>query len=150
MLKLKSVASYAIAIISIPVALLWVVNRVRKVGVFMKYLGPPSALLGREAEVDLGKQGVSPEVIDRLRLGWELQIEDVRLIMEKESIPAWILIFNNRSIPIERILDACKSMNKADRMNIRDIILRDCEGRGYGHISVDEKERLEIFASMEE
>ena len=149
MLKLKYVVSIAIAIIFILVAL-HVVNTVRNVDEFLKYLGPPSVLLAREAAVDLGKQGVSPDVIDRLCLGWELRIEDVRLIMEKDSLPAWILIFNNRNIPMERILDACKTMNRADRMNIRDIILRECEGRGYGHISVDEKERLEIFASMEE
>ena len=146
MLKLKYVVSIAIAIIFILVAL-HVVNTVRNVGEFRKYLGPPSVLLAREAAVDLGKQGVSPDVIDRLCLGWELRIEDVRLIMEQDSLPAWILIFNNRNIPMERILDACKTMNRADRMNIRDRIMRECEGRGYGHISVDEKERLEIFAS---
>ena len=66
---------------------------------------------------------------------------------EKKLIDTWL---DDMHFNLERILDACKSMNKADRMNIRDIILRECEGRGYGHISVDEKERLEIFASMEE
>ena len=48
---------------------------------------------------------------------------------------------------MERILDACKTMNRADRMNIRDRIMRESEDRGYGRVFDEEKEELEIFAS---
>ena len=63
MLKLKSVASYAIAIISIPVALLWVVNRVRKVGVFMKYRKKGIGNILMEVAEDIAKKYADTVII---------------------------------------------------------------------------------------
>ena len=124
-------------------------DRVHKLSSFIRYLGPPSVQLSRDARSELLNRRIDADLLDKLCLGWELQPTEIQTIMSSDSLAAWVLLFRSRKTSIERIVDASRKMPLSQREIVKCRILNECERRGYGSVLEYEKFRLEAFVSGE-